>query len=178
MQKKSSKKKTAKNEIWDLAAEQKRCEQQADALMAYFKASCPDFITDALVDAISRAGKKVDFPTPTYLPEESPRERRKLLADLFSQTRMLRRPNDRERIALAIEEILNNDLTPERLHRDVGNFYCDISNKLNVDTAERISEALAFGECGFVACPGTTDGSVCPGPDSPQHNAEASVAAN
>src|SRR5450759_700251 len=116
MQKKNNTKKTAKTEIWDLAAESKKCEQQADALMAYFKASCPNFITDALVDAITRAGKKVDFPTPTYAPEESKAERRKMLADLFSQTQMLNRPDERERIALAMEEILNNDLTPERLY--------------------------------------------------------------
>jgi hypothetical protein len=178
MMKKNNTKKRVKTVTLDLAAEQERYERQADALMRYFKASCPNFITDALIDAIIRAGKKVKFPTPTYLPEESKAARRKMLADLFSQTQMLNRPDERERLALAMSEILNNDLTPERLHRDVGNFYCDISNRLNVDTTERISEALAFGECGFTSCAGTTDGTVCPGPDSPQHGAEASAVAN
>jgi hypothetical protein len=41
-----------------------------------------------------------------------------------------------------------------------------VSNKMNDDSPEIIEKILAFGECGFILCPGTTDGSVCPGPDA------------
>jgi hypothetical protein len=76
---------------------------------------------------------------------------------------------------LSSTEILNNDLTPARLHRDVGTFYTDISNRIYFDTLPKIREALAFGECGYAGCPGTTDGTVCPGPKAhpPVENAQA-----
>lgn len=81
--------------------------------------------------------------------------------------------SDRERLGYAIEEILNNSETPERLYRDVGNFYCDIQNRVNHDTFPKILEALSMGECGFAGCPGaTTDGGVCPGPESDHHKDE------
>jgi hypothetical protein len=132
MQKKNNTKKTAKNETWDLAAEQERCEQQADAVLYFLtldecaNASTPDFVTDAIVDAIAEAGVLVGFPTPTYAPEESEAQRRKMLAELFSQTQMLRL-RDRN-VQRAVLELLHNPETPGDLYEAVAGFLCERSN--------------------------------------------------
>lgn len=73
------------------------------------------------------------------------------------------RTGDRASLAEAISEILNNPTTPVGLRESVGDFVCDISGQLNDDSPEFIANALAFGNCGYDNCPGTTDGSTCPG---------------
>jgi hypothetical protein len=94
--------------------------------------------------------------TKRKLPERSP-------VDLVAE---------RVKLAAAISEILSNPLTPTRLYNEVGNFITDVSNKMNDDSPEIIEKILAFGECGFILCPGTTDGSVCPGPDAHPKDSE------
>ena len=77
---------------------------------------------------------------------------------------------ERVNLANAIAEILNNPLTPPRLYNAVGNFVCDISSQLHDDSPELIARALAFGNCGYVGCPGAEKGTICPGPEA--HPAE------
>jgi hypothetical protein len=88
------------------------------------------------------------------------------LAELFEASLGIRLRTPRSRLARAISEILNNKLTPTRLYNEVGNFVTDVSNKLMDDSPEIIEKILAFGECGYLLCPGTADGSVCPGLDA------------
>ncbi|MGI9069124.1 MAG: hypothetical protein ACR2HX_22320 [Pyrinomonadaceae bacterium] len=114
--------------------EQERCEQQADAVAMFLtlgdcdNASTPDFVTDAVIDAIDEAGDLLGLPTPTYGDEESQTERRKLLIKLFSQTKMLRLRDDQIRVARALHELYHNPQTPTQLHEALGEFVCAAMN--------------------------------------------------
>jgi hypothetical protein len=64
-----------------------RVERELEGVMAFFAAHSPDFITDAVVDAISEACNHVGMEAPTY---EHDAETRATLKILFSKTKMLR----------------------------------------------------------------------------------------
>ena len=64
-----------------------RVEQEVEGVMTFFAAHSPDFITDAVVDAIGEACNHTGMEAPTY---EHDAETRATLKNLFSKTKMLR----------------------------------------------------------------------------------------
>lgn len=153
--------------IRELVAEEKKNKKAARHVIDLFdKTNCPDFVTNAVMDALIKASELKGV----HVWHEDGNFDETALANLFCVTQRLdldRNPTTpRGRLAAALAEIMSNDLTPERLHRDVGNFITDISTQLLDDSEEMIDKALAFGNCGFVKCPGRDEGTVCPGPES------------
>ncbi len=139
----------------------------------------PLWLRETTVEALALAARRIGSPllspalkdgkvTVADNPNPHFQDLRRNLANLllFTQGNFSLRQSDRERLAEAISEILNNDLTPVRLHNELADFVTEISSQLMDDSPEIISKALAFGNCGMGRdCPGTTDGSVCPGPE-------------
>lgn len=134
--KKTTKKKTEKRAekkvtivTLDLAAESRLCDEKANYLLGYMDLPTVDFITDAIVDAIAEAGELVSFPTPTFAPEESDDERRRMLAELFSQAPRIRLRDDKYKVLRATLELLHNPQTPADLYEHVAEFVCDSFNR-------------------------------------------------
>ncbi len=104
------------------SAVQESIERQADAVLAFTGSGVvPDFISDAVIDAIEEAAQRTGFPAPTYAPEE--KDTRRKLVDLFSQTRHLSlraQQNTREELARALSAVLNHPDTPSSLFNAVG----------------------------------------------------------
>lgn len=115
--------------------EQQRYEQQAEAVLNFLtlheclNASTPDFVTDAVIDAIDAAGHLLGLPTPTYGDEESEAESREMLVNLFSRTRMLDLRDDKQKVLLATIELLHNPETPVELWNEVSQFVTTQSNE-------------------------------------------------
>ncbi len=72
---------------------------------------------------------------------------------------------DRQQLAEAISTVLRSPLTAPQLYQPVADFVTEISSALLDNSPEMIEKALALGMCGGM-CPGTRDGSVCPGPEA------------
>lgn len=66
--------------------ESDRVRREVDGVMTFFKADAPDFITDAVVEALWEACALVGIESPTY---EDDLETMRILTALFSKTKML-----------------------------------------------------------------------------------------
>jgi hypothetical protein len=119
----------------DLKPEAERADREADTLLMFFgltecsNAGIPDFITDAIIDALHEAGEAVGAPVPTFAPEESEAEQRTLLRNLFLQTKMLSLRDDDRKVLRAMYELLHNPQTPEELYQEVSEFVTNQSNQ-------------------------------------------------
>jgi hypothetical protein len=118
--------------VVDLDAEQRACDEKANYLLGYMDLPTVDFITDALIDAIADAGEITGFPTPTFAPEENDAERRRMLADLFSQAYRVNLRDSKFKVLRATLELLHNPETPQDLHEAIAEFVCNVSNKENI----------------------------------------------
>jgi hypothetical protein len=129
----------------DLVAAQKKLERQAVAVLAFINSDAPDFITDAVNDAIAEAARRTGFRSPTYDDDhESKRETIKILAALFSQTRLLtlRPQNTRAELAEHIAGVLNHPLCPGDLFDAIGDEVATLSRELDHDAPDHIRRVL------------------------------------
>lgn len=83
-------KQAAKDQEAAARKEAKRVQREVVAVMAFFEGQVPDFLTDAVVDAIERACRVKRVKTPTY--EEGYLKTARVLASLFSKTEMFSLP--------------------------------------------------------------------------------------
>ena len=147
--------------------ERDRVQGEVNSMLTFFDSSQPEFINDAVVDAIGRACEHFGIDEPEYeVGYEG--QTRDVLTQLFAKTKMLEL-RDIETplsdLSWAISTIVKSPIAPERLRRDVGDFATDI-NELD-ESPEGIEKALGFGVCGYGGCPGTGDPlNPCPGPDA------------
>ncbi len=128
----------------DLVAAQKELERQAVAVLAFINSDAPDFITDAVNDAIAEAARRTGFRSPTYDDDhESKRETIKILAALFSQTRLLtlRPQNTRAELAEHLSAVLRHPETPVNLFNAIAD---ELTELLEYDwrTPDMIQRAL------------------------------------
>jgi hypothetical protein len=148
-----------------------KAEQAAAKVIALFEPpDVPDFVTDAVMDALIKASKLKGINV--WRESEKGQEfDRRALADLFAVSKMLRLDvdeNSTAALASLIAAILAHPAAPSRLYQEVANFVNDVSQEhLNeiCHTKHFIEKSLERGSCGYVLCPGSTDG-VCPGPES------------
>ncbi len=114
-------------ETLDLVAVQKGLERQADAVLAFTGSDAPDFITDAVNDAIDEAARRTGYPAPTYEPEE--KDTRRILANLFSQTRFLnlRTHDTHAELARLITAVLRHPLLPSGVYDDLSRSVVELS---------------------------------------------------
>jgi len=97
----------------DLAAVQEHQERQARTVIRFVRSDIPDFIREAVKDAIQKAGAITGFRVPAYTEPE--KEQAHLLANLLSQTPRLREAQETgvsrfQSIADALALLLDNDL--------------------------------------------------------------------
>jgi hypothetical protein len=147
-----------------------KAEQAAAKVVALFEPPhVPDFVTDAVMDALVRAGRLKQINV--WQDSPSMDLSRRSLAKLFAVSKMLRLDvdeNSTAALASLIAAILAHPAAPSRLYQEVANFVNDVSQEhLNeiCHTKHFIEKSLERGSCGYVLCPGSTDG-VCPGPES------------
>lgn len=181
------------SEMWDLPRKpdepKRRPQEETDEevakaeakLVAYFlEGGLPDFLMNAILPVIDRAFDHFGLPKPECDPsigsglgdydEEN-------LYPLFLKTKLTSLeeiwPNEDDtfeetpsNLARSIAHILSSSLSPARLKREVGDFVNDISSRID-DSPERVEKVLAYGQCGYLLCPGSDDPlNPCPGPDS------------
>ena len=156
-------------EVWDLVSVQERLEKMADRVIEFTNDIEPNFICDAVINAIDEAAERVGFPAPTW---ERGENTRKILADLFSQTHnlSLRPKSSSEEIAGHLSAILAHADTPQYLSSKIMDFLNNESSQLWAELMQKketIQQILERGGCGYVLCPGTKGKGVCPGP--PDH---------
>jgi hypothetical protein len=72
--------------IRDAQEEADRVQRELDNVLTFFEGHTPDFITNAVVDAIWEACARVGIESPDY---EDDLETRAILKALFSKTKML-----------------------------------------------------------------------------------------
>jgi hypothetical protein len=111
-----------------LVAVRESLEQQADAVLAFTNSGVPDFISDAVLDAIEEAAWRTGFPAPTYAPEE--KDARRILADLFSQTRHLSLracENSLGELARLITAVLRHPLLPFGIYDDLSRSVAELN---------------------------------------------------
>ncbi|MBA3569089.1 MAG: hypothetical protein H0W28_07040 [Pyrinomonadaceae bacterium] len=158
----------------DLAAGQKRLEKRrleaARLIIQMFdKSGVPDFVTDAVMDALIKASAIKGVTVWKALDDETQDFDEQLLADLFALTDgcFSLDLSKRAELAQALSTVLHSPLTAPRLFNAVGDFVTEISTPLLDDSPEMIEMALRRGQCGYGSdCPGAKDGSVCAGPET------------
>lgn len=150
--------------------ERDRVQGEVNTILTLFDSPTPDFINDAVVDAIGRACDHFGIDEPEYEIGYQG-QTRDALTQLFAKTKMFNL-RDIETplsdLSWAISTIVKSPIAPERLRRSVGDFATDI-NQLD-ESPEGIERALGFGVCGYGSCRGSGDPlNPCPGPESPIH---------
>jgi hypothetical protein len=149
--------------------ERDRVQGEVNAILTWFDSPTPDFISDAVMDAITRACEHFGIEEPEYEVGYQG-QTCDVLTQLFAKTKMFKLDdieNSLGDLSWAISHILNSSAAPARLRQSVGEFVTDISTPLLDDSQEIIEKALGFGQCGYGLCPGSDDPlNPCPGPDA------------
>jgi hypothetical protein len=150
--------------VWDLTNMARGYEKIARYVIQFINSSAPDFITDAVMDAILSAGEQFEFETPFQHEDETEGESAKILSEMFaglhptySQRGKQPDPNSREVLAQHIAGVMAHPLTPFRLYHDIGDYISDegseLWNELECDP-EFIKRILDKKTCGYILCPG------------------------
>ncbi|HUS09224.1 MAG TPA: hypothetical protein VMZ30_02070 [Pyrinomonadaceae bacterium] len=147
--------------------ERDRVQGEVNSMLNFFDAPAPDFINDAIVDAIGQACAHFEIDEPEYEIGYQG-QTREVLTQLFAKTRMFKLSEIETPVidlAWAISTIIKSPITPARLRQIVADFKTDITEP--TDLPEEIENALGFGQCGWSGCPGSGDPlNPCPGPDT------------
>ncbi len=129
--------------IIDLTGEQAKCEQAAAQVVALFaNASVPDFITVAVMDAITAAGKLKQIVTWDTEKENFSMPG---LAELFAVSGMLSldaKQSHTSALAAHISAILEHPETPDALYNDIAERITDMSSDVDFHTPEMIERSL------------------------------------
>jgi hypothetical protein len=70
--------------VWDLTNMARGYEKIALFVIQFINSSAPDFITDAVMDAILSAGEQFEFKTPFQHEHETEGESAKILSEMFA----------------------------------------------------------------------------------------------
>ncbi len=151
-------------EVLDLIAVERNCQRAARQVLALLDSEIiPLFLRESVEEAIQEAARrrvKIDnltvvrrSATGEYLGAEKHPAVAKNLRNLFEVTDgvFTLRLSEREKLAKAISEILNNKLTPVPLYNSVGDFTTEITRLLLDNGPEVIEKALAKSESVFVS---------------------------
>lgn len=105
------------------------------------KSAVPDFVTDAMMEAIGRAAQvKGIYPwrDKDGFEEFDPNR----LAELFAVSKLLSFNNPHARLAQALAEILDNNKTPIALYNSTGDFVTEVCTPLLDNSSATIEKAL------------------------------------
>jgi hypothetical protein len=138
-----AKKETTPSQFRDIAEVRMECERKAQATLDFTGTDVPDFISDAVIDAIAAAGARTGFPTPNY--DEPAAEQRRMLADLFAGTdgNFSLRKSGREALAEHIAAIMANPETPTALYNALADELASMSSRIDHNSPAMIERSLA-----------------------------------
>lgn len=135
-------------ETWDLADEQKQCEQAAQYLIDILETvpKMPDFITCAVIDALIKAARLKSINIWREAANGGEELDPRGLADLITVTQgsFSLRQSAQAELAGHVSAILKHRNTPAALYNALACAVCDLSNNIDDDTPEYVEYVLSY----------------------------------